>query len=464
MTNRAIPLFSQDTVSRSLCRDLTAAGWNLRVLSTGGETASFVSRNKVFAGIMHFSNSAQFPLEAVEEVLLADPSVEWLALVGPAHLRPPKITRLLIDNFHDFHTHPVDPVRLMVTLGHAYGRGRLRTNVEKGQAYPSFGPIIGTSSVMQELYRDIIKMQNDDAPILITGESGTGKEVVAQAIHSGSMRRKAPFVAVNCGAIPAALIQSELFGHEKGAFTDAFQRKIGRFETAAGGTILLDEIGDLPLSNQVNLLRFLQEKSIERVGSATVSPVDVRVIAATNVDLESAVGAGRFREDLFYRLNVLRLHLPPLRARGCDIEFLAQNFLKRFSESCGKKVKPLSTKAIQALYDHSWPGNIRELINRVRRAVVMSEGRLITLVDLGLNAQDAAENLTLDQAREMAELAAVQKSLRRNNNNVSEAARQLGVSRVTLYRLMNKLSRTATFAARPVNHETEEEGWHVGSG
>lgn len=443
MTKRVLPLFSLDEIPPIPCQALAGGEWELRVLKTAAEAASFLSENKVFTGMMHFRDPARFPLESVEEVLLANPGVEWLALVDPAHLGSPETSRFLLRHFHDFHTHPVDPVRLLMTLGHAYGIGSLKDHHRSKGDEVAPGEIIGASPVMQRLFADMAKMKGDDAPILITGESGTGKELVAQAIHAGSARREAPFVAVNCGAIPATLIQSELFGHEKGAFTDAFQRKIGRFEAAAGGTLLLDEIGDLPLASQVNLLRFLQEKCIERVGSGSALPVDVRIIAATNIDLEGAVAQGRFREDLFYRLNVLRLRLPPLRARGKDLELLAQAFLEKFSLSCGKKEKRLSSKAVRALYDHSWPGNIRELINRVRRAVVMSEGRLITAGDLGLDDPEEEGNVTLDQARQMAELAAVHKSLQRNRYNVSEAARQLGVSRVTLYRLINKYQNSA---------------------
>lgn len=443
MAHRSIPIVSFDGFSQIPCRELRAAGWALHLLSAASEAVSSIGKNKFFAGLMLFSEAAESSLQSVEEILLADPLVKWLALVTPTHLCSPSISCFLIENFHDFHTHPVDTHRLLATLGHAYGLCSLERQLRSGEHNVAAGSLIGTSPVMHQLQRDMVKMQKDDAPILITGESGTGKELVAQAIHSGSPRRDSPFVAVNCGAIPASLIQSELFGHEKGAFTDAFQRKIGRFEYAVGGTIFLDEIGDLPLSSQVNLLRFLQEKSIERVGSGVPLQVDVRVVAATNVDLEDAITKGRFREDLFYRLNVLRLRLPPLRDRGGDIELLTQSFMEKYSRECGKKTKRLSIQAVQAMYDHCWPGNVRELINRIRRAVVLSEGRLITPADLGLDCEETAELVTLDRARDMAELAAVRASLQRNKNNISMAARQLGVSRYTLYRLIHKFEITA---------------------
>jgi DNA-binding NtrC family response regulator len=241
--------------------------------------------------------------------------------------------------------------------------------------------------------------------------------------------------------LPTHLIQSELFGHEKGSFTGAGQRKIGRLESAAGGTIFLDEIGDLPLDLQVNLLRFLQEKTIERIGSTRSIPIDLRVIAATHVDLDKAMHQGTFREDLFYRLNVLHLKMPPLREREGDIELLAQSFFEQFTREQNSRVKGFSRQAMNAMKTYDWPGNVRELINRVQRAVVMSENQLISPADLGLEKRtDQRTNISLDDAREKAELETIQRCLKMNDNNVSKTARHLGVSRVTLYRLMNKLN------------------------
>ena len=246
--------------------------------------------------------------------------------------------------------------------------------------------------------------------------------------------------AVNCGALPPTLIESELFGHEKGAFTGASQRKTGFIEAADGGTIFLDEIGDLPMELQINLLRFLQEQTIERVGSHVSIKVNARVIAATHVDIESAVEQGRFREDLFYRLHVLNLRMPPLRERGDDIEILARFFFERFGREKRANVRGFSQKAMQAMREYDWPGNVREVINRVRRAMVMSEKRLITPQDLGLTAGQHSRGrvITLEQAREEAERHAIIACLTRARNNISCAARYLGVSRVTLYRLLNK--------------------------
>jgi DNA-binding NtrC family response regulator len=248
-------------------------------------------------------------------------------------------------------------------------------------------------------------------------------------------------MAVNCGALPANLIQSELFGHEKGAFTGAHQRKIGRIEAAAGGTIFLDEIGDLSLDLQVNLLRFLQAKTIERVGGTQSLQVDVRVIAATHVDLERAVAEGRFREDLYYRLNVLHLRVPALRERENDIELLARFFFEKFAKEKNPQVRGFSQQALQVMNTYAWPGNVRELINRIRRAMVMCENRLMTPGDLGLERRSARRTIrTLVGARAAAEKEAIQYALRHTGNNVSRAARELRISRVTLYRLIEKYS------------------------
>lgn len=299
---------------------------------------------------------------------------------------------------------------------------------------------IGRSAAMQSVFRAIQKIAPGDAPILITGESGTGKEVAARSIHLSSGRAKGPFIAVNCGAISPNLIQSELFGHVKGAFTGAHKTKIGRLEAANGGTIFLNEIGDLGLDPQVNLLRFLQEKIIERVGGIESIQLDVRVIAATHVNLLNAVKEGKFREDLFYRLNVFQLRLPSLREREDDILEIATHYLKLFLRERGSRVEDFSEEAKRIMNAYHWPGNIRELINRVRRAVVMCDTRLITPADLNLERRsgDREHIPTLAEVRAQAEKLAIRSAIRRNRGNIAAAARQLGISRVTLYQLMGK--------------------------
>ncbi len=301
--------------------------------------------------------------------------------------------------------------------------------------------MIGSSSVMRPIFKQIGKMARVDAPVMINGESGTGKEIAARRIHALSNRASGPFIAVNCAAIPHNLIHSELFGHEKGAFTGASARKIGRIESANHGTIFLDEIGDLSLDLQVNLLRFLQEATIERVGGTESMHLDIRVISATHVDLAKAVEEHQFREDLFYRVNVLHLQLPPLRDREDDILEIARINLHKFvSEQPDSKIKGFTEDAKRLMNVHHWPGNIRELVNLVRRAVAMCDKELIGPEDIGLERRSNKRNhiQTLAEVREEVESTTILAALRRNRDNVAAASRQLGVSRVTLYKLIEK--------------------------
>ena len=378
------------------------------------------------------------------ERLTASPDIDWIALVRPEILATPDsdFSRLVLDGFHDYHTLPVDCARLRFDLGHAFGRASLRAQLRDGKAAEGVRHrMIGRSRVMRELFRQLDKVAKVDAPVLIGGETGTGKELAARAIHRGSSRAGQPFVAVNCGSLPATLIQSELFGYERGAFTGAHQRKVGSIEAASGGTLFLDEIGDLPLESQATLLRFLQEKTIVRLGSTQPVSVDVRVVAATHIDLEDAVRRGAFREDLFYRLNVLHLRVPALRHRSDDIELIAQEFFRDRRHQRSPQVQGFSREARDAMRAHHWPGNVRELLNRVQNAMVMSENRLISPADLGLEQdREAANVVTLHGARAKIEQDVIRRSLLRANHNVSQAARQLGISRVTMYRLMSKFS------------------------
>lgn len=313
--------------------------------------------------------------------------------------------------------------------------------------------IVGDSVVMQTLRRRLEKVGRVDAPVLINGESGTGKELAAAAIHRASGRASGPLITVDCGALPPGLVHAELFGYEKGAFTGAQSARKGLLEEAHGGTIFLDEIGDLPLELQTNLLRFLQEKTICRVGTTRKVPVNARVIAATHVDLEAAVREGRFREDLYYRLRVLHLTMPPLRDRSDDIALLARHFFSLCDEEKSPQVRDFSPAAMAAMEAHHWPGNVREMINRIRHAAVMCDGVFMEPEDLGLaaHAGDAPE---LGRIRAHAERDAIENGLRKSGHNVSRAARELGVSRVTLYRLMQKhriAGRSGVPAIRPMS-------------
>ncbi len=299
--------------------------------------------------------------------------------------------------------------------------------------------MIGTSPEVQSLLAKIDKIASVRAPVMITGESGTGKELAARAIHNRSSYSKGPFVTVNCGAIASSLVQAELFGYEKGAFTDAKQRKIGYIESANGGTLFLDEVGDLPLEQQVNLLRFLQEKTIQRVGGTEHVEIDARVIAATHVDLERAVKEGRLREDLYYRLNVLQLRTPSLRERVGDIEILANYIFNKYSDEKHPNVKGFSQECINAMKHFSWRGNVREMMNRIRRGMVMCDKKLISAADLDIDSTSTGfDGLSLKEIKEQAEKQAIQQAIAQSEHNIALASRRLGISRVMLYRLLNK--------------------------
>jgi two-component system NtrC family response regulator len=299
--------------------------------------------------------------------------------------------------------------------------------------------LLGSSDAMCELVSLIERVAESDVPVLLTGESGTGKEVTARALHALSPRHAGPFVPINCGAIPEDLLESELFGHERGAFTGAVRSRRGRFEGAHGGTLFLDEIGELRPHLQVKLLRFLEDHVIEPVGGNERRVLDVRVLAATNRDLLRAVETGAFREDLYYRLAVFKLHLPPLRERGEDVLQIASALLEQAAAETGRRVYGFTPAALDALRKAPWPGNVRELINRIRRAVVVADGPRIEPADLGLEATGGEEpGLRLREARSRAEVTAVLAALRRSGWNKSEAARRLDISRTQLYEILHR--------------------------
>lgn len=344
---------------------------------------------------------------------------------------------------YDFLSKPVELEELKVILRRAFHIAGLETELRQAQetlARDGFEGMIGNCSRMQTVFNTIRRVATSDAPVLILGESGTGKEVAARAIHRRSPRKNGPFVAINCGAIPENLLESELFGHERGAFTGAHMQRKGRFETAEGGTLFLDEIGELPMTLQVKLLRFLQEQTIERVGGRAPITVDTRVLAATNKDLKKGMLENRFREDLYYRIAVVVLELPALRERRADIPMLAKAFLRQFSAESKRSGLQFSQATLRAMHDSDWPGNVRELENRVRRAVIMAEDRTISPADLELTVGTAkSPHRTLKEAREAAEREALLLALQRNNWKIAPAAQDLEISRPTLYELMDKL-------------------------
>jgi transcriptional regulator with GAF, ATPase, and Fis domain len=316
------------------------------------------------------------------------------------------------------------------------------------------GSVVGASDFMKEVFKRVRKVATADIPVLITGETGTGKELIAREIHRESRRAMGPFVAVNCGAIPESLLESELFGHVRGAFTGAVANKIGRFQAANGGSLFLDEIGEMPAQLQVKLLRALQEHVVIRVGDTKPERVDIRVIAATNRVLEEEIKAGRFREDLYYRLNVVGVHLPPLRDRGDDLILLARYLLAKTAQEHGRQVRGFSKSCLVAMRKYRWPGNIRQLENRIKKAVVLNEQPLITAEDMDLRAEDVEEVLPLAEARNRFERRYIHEVLERNGGNRTKTARDLGVDPRTIFRHLAKEDE-------PIPPETGELGVEV---
>ena len=344
---------------------------------------------------------------------------------------------------YDFLCKPVDPDELKLLLKRCIYLADLEREYRKAkesQRVTVFEDMMGTSPQMQGVFSFIRKVATTTAPVLLLGESGTGKEMAALAIHRRGPRKDGPFVPINCNAIPENLLESELFGHEKGSFTGATMQRVGLVETAKGGTLFLDEIGELPSSIQVKLLRYLQEQRFQRVGGRQELTSDARIIAATNVDLKAGINQGSFREDLYFRLAVLVISLPPLRERGDDAMLLAQEFLQKYAAQNGKANIAFVPEALRAINRHPWPGNVRELQNRIKRAVIVADSRRITEKDLELSTGIGfSSSTTLKEARENVEREMVQRALKRNLGRISSAAAELGISRPTLYELMERL-------------------------
>lgn len=342
---------------------------------------------------------------------------------------------------YDFFAKPFEPELLVLTIERAFRLYDLQQENARLQAGPVEGlnGIVSRDPGMLKVCRTIEKLAATNATVALLGESGTGKEVLARGLHTLSSRRKERFVAINCAAIPDALLESELFGYEKGAFTGAAKQTLGKIQVADGGTLFLDEIGDLPMPLQAKLLRFLQERVIERIGGRDEIAVDVRVVCATHRDLKGLIQEGRFREDLYYRLAEIVVEIPPLRQRIGDSLLLAHAFVQRFSRENGRGSLALTEDAVEAIEASPWPGNVRELENAVKRAVIMADGNRVTADDLGLDVPDETlESLNLREVRDEAERRAVLRVLSRTNGNVARAADILGVSRPTLYDLMNR--------------------------
>jgi two-component system, NtrC family, response regulator len=391
-------------------------------------------------------DSASEGFRLLGQLLDLDPHVKVIVLTGQneqAHA-----LRAVALGAYDFLAKPFEPELLALTIDRAFRLAELQAEnrrLQSVQAQSAMAGLITRDPEMLRIARMVERVASSDATVLLLGESGTGKEVLAQGLHEAS-RRKGRFVAINCAAIPENLLESELFGYEKGAFTGAAKTTVGKIETANGGTLMLDEIGDLPHSLQAKLLRFLQERRIERLGGRQEIAVDVRVVCATHQDLKALIKEGRFREDLFYRLAEIVIDIPPLRARQGDAVLLAHAFLRRFAQEQRRGTLAFSDDALQAIEAHPWPGNVRELLNAVKRAAIMADGQRVTAADIGLPVPSTgdtaapANDLDLRTARESAERQAVIAALARSNSNIVKASELLGISRPTLYDLMHRLA------------------------
>jgi len=429
-----------------LCDELKEDGISIHRCGSVKETRDLLRRNSAIALLYdafltdHISNSMAPKIGR----LLADHShLRVIALIPALSAINPNLRIMLRHGWlYDVHSMPYDRIRLVHTLRHIMGLSVLEAESTKSeeQVTRGFGHLIGTSPAMRRIYSTIRRVRKIDIPVLITGESGTGKELIARTLHDRPDRKSDSLVAINCGALPASLIQSELFGHEPGAFTGAQRRKKGLIEAAHNGTLFLDEIGDMPLEVQPNLLRFLQNGDFKRVGGQETLRVNTRIVAATHIDLHQAMDEGTFRDDLFYRLNGVTICVPPLRERGTDIELLAHHFLHRFEKEYARPHMKFSEDALAALHKYHWPGNVRELMSAVGRAIALAPRNIVRAADLGLEqeTQDSDASLPLCKAREDSDRSVILECLQRNRFNVQQSSNELGISRVSLYRLMKK--------------------------
>lgn len=394
-------------------------------------------------GLPPDADSVSEGFKLLEQILAAAPDTKVIVLTGQNDQA--NALRAVAMGAYDFFAKPFEPELLNLTIDRAfrlYELQRENKRLQSMQPPDALAGLMTRDPDMLKVCRTIEKVASSNATVMLLGESGTGKEVLARGLHQSSPRRAGKFVAINCAAIPENLLESELFGYEKGAFTGAAKTTLGKIEMASGGTLMLDEIGDLPFPLQAKLLRFLQERTIERVGGRQEIPVDVRIVCATHQDLKALSKESRFREDLYYRLAEIVINIPPLRARVGDAALLAHAFVRRFSQEQNRGSLALNEEAIRAVETHSWPGNIRELENCIKRAVIMLDGNQITAQDVGLAVPEQAEDdnsFDLRTIREKAERNAIISAMGRVNGNVVKAAEMLGVSRPTLYDLMHRL-------------------------
>ncbi|WP_262965344.1 PEP-CTERM-box response regulator transcription factor [Methylobacter psychrophilus] len=390
-------------------------------------------------GLSPDTGNASEGIKTLQEILELAPATKVIVVAGNDNRE--NAIEALVMGAYDFYQKPVDTDILNLIIERAFKLSELEKEhlTLQQQKSESLVGIIASCKKMQVLSRKVEKIAPTNVTTLLLGESGTGKEVLAKAIHGLSDRRDKPFIAVNCAAIPENLLESELFGYEKGAFTGASQQTKGKIEYAHNGTFFLDEIGDLPFSLQSKLLRFLQERTIERIGGRREIPINVRIICATHQNLQALINEGKFRLDLYYRISEITLNIPPLREREGDALAIASAFLRQFCKLNNKKIKGFSKEAVKAIESYSWPGNIRELENKIKHAVIMSDDNNISFEDMEFNDNlNASMPFNLKEVRKGAETLAIRRALTYSNNNISSTARLLGITRPTLYMLVDK--------------------------
>jgi two-component system NtrC family response regulator len=446
MTRPALLIVDDDEDIRTQMKWALQSDYDLRLAADRPSAVAAFSAEKPLVTLLDLGlppspNDPEEGLAVLSSLLVLDRAAKVIVVSGQGDKQ--NALRAVGAGAYDFLCKPMDLDELKLVLRRCVYVAELEREYRVLQEHArsdTFEDMLGASSQMQAVFAFVRKAATTGAPVLVLGENGTGKEMVARALHRRSRQRGGPFVAINCNAIPENLLESELFGHEKGSFTGAHMTRKGLIETAAGGTVFLDEIGELPAALQVKLLRFLQEKTFQRVGGRQEIESDARVIAATNINLKEAVESGKFREDLYFRLAVLVVTVPPLRDRGGDVDLVAREFLRRYGTQHARPGLAFAPDAVRALNSHAWPGNIRELQNRVQRAAIMAEGKRVTAADLELAAAAGDERpRTLREARERLERDLVEDALRRHAGKITSAAAELGISRPTFYELMEKL-------------------------
>ncbi len=448
LSTRHILVVDDDDVHRAMLRTLLG-GWGYAVSEAddGGRAVDQVRQRAFDLILMDIRMIKVSGIEALARIKAINPAIPVILMTAYSSVEA--AVEAIRKGAHDYLTKPLDFDKLRLTVQRAMEHVQLAAENRRLKADPGLrldqGHIIGSSPAMQSLLETVAQVAPSEATVLIQGESGTGKELIASAIHDNSPRRRGPLVKINCAAITETLLESELFGHEKGAFTGAERRREGRIVQADGGSLFLDEVGEMPLTMQVKLLRALQEREVTRVGGEETIRVDVRVIAATNRRLADMVAEGTFREDLFYRLNVVGLEIPPLRRRPEDIPLLASHFLDRFGQKNRKPFRGLTPQAMDRLVKHEWPGNVRELMNAIERAVVLGRGEFLDTADFswlpapdGATENRAAPVVPGDGSLQDLERQAILATLEQAGGNKSEAARRLGITRKTLHQKLKR--------------------------